>query len=143
MKTTPLTMTVAPPEMPSGKPSVPMMQWGKDHWSTFAYLECCAVDKKGAIDRDRMRCDLAVHPGLGGCASRVGASPTRTKGGDVPSHDDWSCFEDFVATGLCTWEGTGIHPRVKFTPEGQKIAARLRAHKQAGGVFHTFDASAP
>ena len=36
---------------------VPMVQWGKDHWSVFAYLECCAVDNKGIINNQHMRCN--------------------------------------------------------------------------------------
>jgi hypothetical protein len=139
-----LTMTFATKDNPhSGKPSVPFDRWGHDHWATFAFLECRAVDTGGVIDIQRMRCDNRIHPGLANRANRMYPNshyPTILKDGSkVEKHDDWSCFEDLIAMGLCTWEGTGINPIVKFTDKGRKLAGLLRAHKSAGGQFKNFD----
>ena len=139
----PLTMTTnTSPTVPDkSKSSVPIEKFGKDHWSTLLFLETCAVDNKGNINGDRMRCDIDIHPGLGNrCSNAPGMRrvkyPTRLKDGyELPNHDDWSCFEDLCAYGLVVWEGTGVNPMVSFTDEGRKVAALLRAHKAAGGTF--------
>jgi hypothetical protein len=127
----------------TGKPSVPVEQWGTDHWSTFAYLDCRAVDHKGLIDIDLMRCDAKRHPGLINRANRnfpQSKHPTLLANGvKKPDHDDWDCFEDLIAMGLCTWEGSGIHPYVAFTEKGRVLVAKLRTHKAAGGQFREFD----
>jgi hypothetical protein len=143
-KQRPLSMTVAKPtDEATGNPSVPVDRWGHDHWATFAFLECRAVDNGGVIDIDRMRCDIRVHPGLANRSNRAYPNshyPTLLKhGAKLEKHDDWSCFEDLIAMGLCIWEGTGIHPVVKFTDKGCKLAGILRAHKSAGGQFKNFD----
>ena len=38
-------------------------QFGKDHWSTFAYIETRCVDRKGRLEKRNMRCDVDRHPG--------------------------------------------------------------------------------
>lgn len=53
-------------------------------------------------------------------------------------HDDWDCIEDLVAAGLVEWHGTGAQPVFRLTPEGERVAGLLRAHKQRGGVFAGF-----
>lgn len=45
---------------------VPVEMWGKDHWSTFGYIETRCVDHDGVPDREHMRCDTDLHPGLAG-----------------------------------------------------------------------------
>ncbi len=138
-----LKITVAQPtNQATGKPSVEVSQWGKDHWTTFAYLEHRAVEKNGAIDNERMRCDPKRHPGLANSANRMfnKTYPTILKdGSEKHNHDDWDCFEDLIAMGLVTWEGTGIHPVVKFTDKGFLMASRLRTHKANGGSFKNFE----
>jgi hypothetical protein len=134
--------------------AIPMEQWGKDHWTTFAYLETCAVDNKGVVGREQMRCDPDIHPGLANRANSLFRTkyPTRLKGYFKPDgtkdesvvvadHDDWSCFEDMVAAGLMEWNGTGINPVVKFTPEGHKIAGQLREHRASGKPLALFNPS--
>lgn len=120
------------------RPSIAL--FGKDHWSTFAFLEICAVENQGRINIQRMRCDPELHPGLAHEGSRFGKpSPTRLKhGATLHAHDDWSCFEDLEAAGLVKWIGTGIHPCIQLTKKGQAVAARLRAFKQGGGNFADF-----
>ena len=129
---------------PDKKP-VSVEHFGKDHWSTFAYLDCRATDNKGTIDREHMRCDQDLHPGLRNSANRNSAKgdrkyPTILRGGiQLENHDDWSCFEDLEAAGFVKWEGTGFNPIVVFTELGNKIAGKLRAHKKSGGSFSTFE----
>jgi len=122
---------------------IPMARWGKDHWSTLAYIETRIVDHKGVPNRDHMRTDASVHPGLTGSAARVlGLStrkyPTRLNDGAlVAAHDDWSCLDDAEAAGLLESGGTGIHPVYRLTPLGAQVCAALRLHKP-NGSFGTF-----
>lgn len=130
---------------------IPMSLWGKDHWSTFAYVETCVVDSKGYPDKERMRCDPSIHPAHSNKANQMfrndPAKPTMLKGFDskdptqnvAREHDDWSCLEDAEAAGLIKLEGTGMFPRVVLTTAGKAVAARLREHKAAGGMFATFN----
>lgn len=123
---------------------IPMEKWSKDHWSTFAYIETCIVDDKGAPDHRRMRTDHELHPGLGvaspiSCGFSATKYPTRLKGGDtVDGHDDWSCLDDAEAAGLLTIDGTGIYPNYALTDKGRVVARALRDHKGSGGSFSTF-----
>ncbi len=137
-----LKMTVAKPtNEATGKPGVPVDNWGTDHWATFGYLETRAVDYNGSIDLNHMRCDISRHPGLMNNANRSfpnSKHPTILKVGRLENHDDWDCFEDLIAMGLCTWEGTGIRPFVKLTTKGRGLAAILRKHKADGGKFGDF-----
>lgn len=135
-----------------GNDYIPMIEWGRDHWSTFCYLETCAVDAKGVIDNRRMRCHARLHRGFVGILfsgiNDASQYPTRAKKRDIPKHDDWSCLEDMVAAGLITseWcikdhnEVVGhLEGRVKFTEAGLAISGALRAHKARGGNFNNFD----
>lgn len=127
---------------------IPMELFGKDHWSTFAYLETRCVDHDGMPDRSHMRTDPDLHPGLG--HTRGGLPdpdlprkkyPTRLNNGtEIHDHDDWNCVEDLEAAGLLKWEGTGMYPIFVLTDKGKTVAGRLRAYKSNGGAFHTFKA---
>lgn len=121
---------------------VPPEMWGKDHFSTFGYIECRIVDNDGIPDREHMRVDPELHPGLGNRACRISDHkfPTRLRDGvELVDHDDWTCAEDLEAAGLIKWEGTGMHPIFVMTDKGKAVAGRLRAHKGAGGNFGDFD----
>ena len=120
---------------------IPMQRWGKDHWSTFAYIECRCVDHKGVPGRNQMRCDADVHPGLTNRANNTfpdSKHPTRLKDGEVEGHDDWSCADDMEREGLLEWKGTGINPVFVLTKKGKEMAAKLRQHKADGGNFAAF-----
>lgn len=123
------------PEIPR---PVPIQFWGKDHWSTLAYLECRAVDHKGVIARQHMRCDPERHPGLAHMPWDMDCPTYLACGVKLPQHDDWDCFEDAKAAGMLTLEGTGVHPIVRFTAEGLRVASLLRTHKANGGTFSNF-----
>lgn len=125
---------------------IPMSLWGKDHWSTLAYIETRIVDYKGQPDRSHMRCDPKRHPGLAGhvhaaLSPSLGDKnyPTRLKDGkELHDHDDWDCMEDAEAEGLLKWNGTGMYPVFVLTKKGRAICAALRRHKQDGGQFAEF-----
>ncbi len=121
--------------------TIPTEKFGKDHWSTFAYLETLAVDNKGRPDNHRMRCDLDRHPAMDHAYSGIGGQkyPTILAGGDeLPDHDDWDCIDDLEAAGFVEQGGTGIHPVFKLTETGYRVAAALRKHKAEGGNFASF-----
>jgi hypothetical protein len=139
--------------------SIPMEQWGKDHFSLLAYVESRCVDHGGRPDFDHMRANPATHPhhigpnvarGMrGGLLKWEPSYGTRLKGfwnpdktedptKQLPDHDDWDCWEDMEAEGLIKDAGTGMNPIAKMTEKGLEIAALLRAHKAAGGNFAGF-----
>jgi hypothetical protein len=129
-------------------PAVPIGEFGKDHWSTFAYIETCCVDRKGVVELVRMRTDAQRHPGLVGrvfTSDAVQRYPTRLrvdaatgKLRTLDDHDDWDCVEDLEAVGLLAWRGTGIHPVFVLTPLGSQVAGQLRHHKASGGNYCDF-----
>jgi len=140
--------------------AVKIEDFGKDHWSLLAYIECICVDGKkgvGEIDFAKMRinrqseshCPLPV-----GARSHVGAweedygtrldgywkeNDTTDKTRRLPQHDDWDCLEDLEEAGLVEILST-INGFVKMTDGGMMIAAFLRKHKADGGNFAGFAA---
>lgn len=141
------------------KDYVPMKLFGKDHWSTFAYIETCLVDKKGfSVGLDpRMRTKRRHFRVFGEQAgeafqTKKGASryaapclstdyPTRLNDGtEVTDHDDWDCVQDMAAAGLFTVTSEDIDPGVqlKFSELGYTVAAQLRKYKAEDGNFATF-----
>lgn len=125
---------------------IPMNQWGKDHWSTLAYLETLAVENKGlAVPVNaRMRTNEIRHPHLvgfvphGSTALNGSGYPTRLKDGEVKEHDDWDCVDDATEEGLIEDVGTGINRAYKFTKLGKEVMAKLRQFKMDGGNFQDF-----
>jgi hypothetical protein len=127
------------------KGHIPMARWGQDHWSTFCYLETCAVDRQGKIDNRRMRCNPRLHRHFAHMADAT-VYPTRCKGSTIDFHDDWSCVEDMVAEGLLEASsdtkpgqpfGNG-RATAKLTDLGWKIAGQLRRHRAEGGQHRDF-----
>lgn len=136
---------------------IPIEEWGKDHWSTFAYLETCVVDQQ-PLSRDRLRCNSERRPHLmGPTVVRFGMSEinrwkpewgTKLKGYFTPEgndksrqlsdHDDWDCLEDMEAAGLIEIMSV-VNAIVVLTEKGIALAAHLRAHKARGGHFATFE----
>lgn len=125
---------------------IPMERWGKDHWSTLAYLETLAVDGSGwAIPVNvRMRTNEIRHPhlvgntGTGSNALHGSKYPTRLKEGEVKGHDDWDCVDDAIKEGLVKDVGTGLNRAYKFTKLGKEAMAKLRQHKMDGKNFGDF-----
>jgi len=123
--------------------SIKMDRWGKDHWSTFAYIETRIVDRKGIPDRNNMRTDIDLHPALLGPQLAVFGGnqkyPTRLKGSEtVSDHDDWSCLDDAEEYGLIENIGSGINRVYRLKERGKIVAAALRAYKADGKNFASF-----
>ena len=136
--------------------AIPMNDWGKDHWSTLAYLETCVVDQNGYLDARRMRDSDPSYP-----TRLYGHAADETR--KVDNHSDWDCVSDFIAAGLVEpAPGTSDKGRLPFkefearanklgtassrhqstrfvlTDEGITVCAALRAHKARGGNFSQF-----
>lgn len=144
-------------EMMTGeREPVPMSRWGKDHWSTFAYIETCCVDhpvtdydveNAGQLQAPRMRTDRFRHGSINTtgrtygdtmAAESVERHPTRLNDDDLlEDHDDWDCLLDMAVEGLVEivllcrgW--------VRLTDYGHIVAHALRSHRAEGGNFHEF-----
>lgn len=134
---------------------IPIEQFGRDHWNTFAYIETVCVDQGGVPDKNRMRVNDKLHPGLAGqyqMRDGVHWKPeysTRLKGHaehdkrQQRGHDDWHCADDLEAAGLIKQEGTGLNPTFRMTEAGIQLISQLRRHKAAGGTWSTFDYTMP
>jgi len=119
-----------------------LKQFGKDHWSTFAYAEYCCVDSRGMLDNRRLRINENKRP-IRSRSNGLGWDPkygTRAKNGSIPDpeHDDIDCLEDLEREGFIEF-GTLANLTVKLTDEGKVVAAALRSHKADGGQFSTFE----
>ncbi len=99
---------------------VPIARWGRDHWTTLAYVETRWVDHRGMLSHDQMRCDRQRHqmfyaakrrPIMLGTDADGAKYPTRLKtetpGEDgrwgvveLPGHDDYDCLDDAIREGL-------------------------------------------
>ena len=110
---------------------IEMKRWGKDHWSTFAYV--VAPSNHGVIDRVHMRCNPARHPGLAHSHSGGKQFPTRLAGGvELHDYDDYDCVDDIEAAGLIEVHGTAQYPTVKLTKKGLWYASRIWEAEQHG-----------
>lgn len=144
--------------LPKPPPIVPVTDFGKDHWSLLAYVECRCVDNDGELDKRHLRCNEKGHfrlhavnasAGLGGWQSSYG---TRLKGywttqdgkttthadRQLLQHCDWACLADLEAAGYIEVL-SAPNAEVALTKSGFAMAGLLRAHKAAGHHFATFD----
>jgi hypothetical protein len=119
---------------------VPVERWGRDHFRTLLYVVSCVVGRDGQCESARMR-QWSGRPLRGWGDSHAFALagmknyPTKLAGGaELHDHDDWDCVEDMVAAGMVLWEGTGMHPILKLTPYGWRVAQTLTELNQAGLV---------
>lgn len=136
----------------------PVEKFGKDHWSTFAYVETCCVDGKegvGQLERQRMRCNPERHPllhtspggwrdaystrlaGFFDFADRNDPEKAIEAGLMLRGHDDWDCLDDLEAAGLIEVQSLA-NGFVTMTEKGMEVAGELRTHKAAGGHFAGF-----
>lgn len=131
---------------------IPIEQWGKDHWSTLAYIETCTVDNQvtagvGVLDKRKMRCNPKTHPYWAHLPDWNPSNGTRLKGFIseeetpdllLPSHDDWDCVEDMEAEDLMMICSV-VNYWISLTDQGRDIASQLREHKSKGGNFSNFE----
>lgn len=133
--------------------NVPIEKFGKDHWSTFAYIETRCVDHRGELDLKHMRCNPEKHPhfvhltnGFGHIAVWKTSNGTRLSGfcaetnksnkkTHLKDHDDWDCIDDMEAAGLIIQNG---NLQYGLTDLGWQVISELRKWKGAGGSFGTF-----
>ena len=99
--------------------------FGRDHWSTFAYIETRCVDYGGVPLRQQMRIDGIKYP-------------TRLREGIAINHNDSDCADDLEDAGLLVNNGTGFNQIFRLTPLGWQVASLLRQHKAAGNSFNSF-----
>lgn len=130
---------------------VPQEKWGRDHWSTLAYMETVMVEKGHfpvAFDC-RMRQNrrhFRIMPGKRtGLAERALAmcpeyGSRLNDGRYIPGHDDWNCIQDMANEGLFATKGDSVEPgkELRLSQKGQEIVAELRRHKMSGGTFSNF-----
>ncbi len=130
--------------------TIPLSNWGRDHYSLLGYIECRCTDDKGIPDLRHMRSNPARHPSLSPRGTGIGgwkpeystrlAGHTKETPKTQLGHDDWDCADDLAAAGLIEIKGTGLNPVWKLTEWGMAISARLRHWKATGGTFSTFHA---
>lgn len=128
---------------------IPMSRWGKDHWSTFAYVETLCVDSPdgmGIPNHQRVQTNYDRHPGLAVSIhgeNHDGARHGIRLAGGVempgPAYDEWDCIDDMEAEGLLANVGTGVNPAYRLTEKGMIVAGQLRAHKARGGRYADFE----
>lgn len=118
--------------------SVDIKQFGKDHWSLFAYAVTRAVDYKGVLDYKHM--SSKINPPLG-----VLSKPKprlfgyfEDKSLCIEDYDDFDCLDDLEAAGLLLNIGTGLNPIVKITENGWGVSTALNQHKASGEMFASF-----
>lgn len=93
---------------------VPIDKWGRDHWSTLAYLETRIVDHHGKIWEANMR-------------GRDPKYPTRLNDGtEIEMHSDWDCLHDMWVAGLITMDEDVLV--YGLTDYGWQVAGELRKH---------------
>lgn len=99
-----------------------MVDWGRDHWSTFGYLAITISNGKQIHPR-HLRLDGETYP------TRL------TEGRTLPGHSDRDCLDDFVTHGLAVKEGKYSF---RLTDRGWEIAKRLfqwKSQKKSFGLF--------
>lgn len=135
---------------------VPMNKWGKDHWSTLAYIETVMVEVQGfqvgfdARMRQKRRTFRVMHeqcpqpkrPSRGGMGIPMEPKygSRLNDGTSLEGHDDWDCVQDMAVEGLFTVGVEGVEPgaTLQFSEKGLNLAQALRKHKIGGGVFGNF-----
>jgi hypothetical protein len=134
----------APEWRTTSNPPIEASRFGRDHWSTFAYIETRIVDHKGALSHAHMRCHADRHPvmmlakGSGLGVADGSAYPTQLRGGEeARDHDDYDCVDDLIAAGLLE-----VHmPEIAkgYHVESYYINAYGRPITDADGVLITAD----
>jgi hypothetical protein len=140
-----------------GRPTLAARDFGKDHWSLFAYIETRCVDAHipggiGELDKRNLRCNEKAHPMNAVNFTVTGPwrpeHGTRLSGyfleGDkrdparlLKDHDDWDCMDDLEDAGLIEIMSEA-NAFVRMTDKGCMVAGRLREWKAKGGYFATF-----
>lgn len=137
--------------------NIPMELWGKDHWSTLAYIETVMVDcnsfqvgldarMKSNRHHFRVMSEQCSKPKRVGSHSghAVVMQPEHATvlndGSLIKRHDDWCCLQDMAVAGLLSLPQEDIEPgvHIHLSDLGREVANRLREHKAKGGQFAAF-----
>lgn len=136
---------------------IPMELWGKDHWSTLAYIETvmvdsvgfqCGMDARMRSNRRNFRVMYQQCPkpkrmggrcGIGVAMDAEKHGSRLSDGTTVSNHDDWCCLQDAQEAGFFV-DGNEVEPArfLLFSDKGKQAMAALRIHKAAGGTFGNF-----
>lgn len=122
-------------------------KFGKDHWSTLAFLETQIVEKIFPIDLRRMRVNdskRAFRNGasiqqLGICKWQNSWSTKLKDGTVILGHDDIDVLDDLEDVGYIKNNGTHINIYPLLTDKGRKVCESIRKHKGDGGFFSNFN----
>lgn len=120
--------------------TVPVEQFGEDHWSNLLAAEGAGRGYGGRLDPNLKRCNKARHPEEFAARTTRGDwyRPTVLKDGTaVAGHDDYDCLADLQAAGLLLRHG-GTH-RVTMTSLGLSVTAQLMGHMIDTDDFGSFD----
>lgn len=138
---------------------IPVEYWGKDHYSTLAYVETIMVDCAAGFEvglDPRMRANRRnFRVLLEGRRSPRRPSSTSWKmartmdpkhtsflklGATSEDHDDWSCLQDMAAAGLFTDKADCVEPgnMLHLSDLGKRFVTELREFKASGGSFGQF-----
>lgn len=121
-------------------------RWGKDHWSTLAYLGTCAMDGR-PFKPEKMRCNPATH--LGYLARvQVGFLPdakpewkptwgTILADGRLDDHDDYDVCDDLEREGLAEFFSYA-NGTFTLTDAGLDMVREITRHKMRDGKFRNF-----
>ena len=95
--------------------TISIERWGKDHWSTFGYLEAVCVDYGGRVDLRRMRTHPGRHPQyvaykpMSGEPQDGSGFPTMLEDGqEQPDHDDSGASKRRTCAGLTNTDNASI-----------------------------------
>lgn len=124
---------------------IPLSNWGKDHWSTLAYIETVMIDRGvfPVAGDPRMRSNrrnYRIMPTDFGVCMPIDQGSVLSDGTIVKGHDDWCCIQDFAAEGLLNKkeEEIDLGAKLKLSDLGISLTHKLREHKLKGGTFATF-----
>lgn len=125
------------------QPVATLENFGRDHWTTFLYIETRCVDHGGVPNRVHMRCDRRRHPLFAHMVPadgmRESGYPTRLRdGAELHDHDDWDCVADLMAEGLLENFGLSMDPVYRLTQDGIRVASLLRVYKSTKGTLDGF-----
>ncbi len=115
--------------------NIPIELWGKDHWSTLAYIETVIVEQQYfSIKKDQRMRTHSHHKELMHIdgSDEYGTRLNNKK--EIFYHDDWDCVYDAEKEKLVNIKDN----KVTFTEYGYHILASLRKHKSEGGNFSNF-----
>ena len=141
----------------TNKEFIPITMWGKDHWSTLAYIDSViaehsfypiTIDSHMRTKRETYDYFLMNKAKKFGFITQpyynfLSSDAYGTKlndGTTVMAHDDYSCIVDFAKEGLLNIDENSIitNKKIKFSDKGLTVMNCLHKHKVNGGTYSNF-----